>query len=53
MYVEKSLLDDVHTKMGQDVAEMKCSEGHVVAVLGLFKRGKTHFLARYSYTHGL
>eukprot|EP00116_Pleurobrachia_bachei_P002507 sb/3462769/ len=32
--------------MGQDVAEMKCSEGHVVAVLGLFKRGKTHFLAR-------
>ncbi|XP_063687390.1 uncharacterized protein LOC134820738 [Bolinopsis microptera] len=45
VYVDKTLLDDVH-KMEQDIAEMKCSEGHVVAVLGLFKRGKTHFLAR-------
>ena len=29
MYVDKTLLDDVH-KMEQDIAEMKCAEGHVV-----------------------
>ena len=45
VYVDKNLLDGVQ-KMDQDIADMRCSEGHVVAVLGLFKRGKTHFLAR-------
>ena len=30
VYVDKTLLDDVH-KMEQDIAEMKCAEGHVVS----------------------
>ena len=33
MYVDKTLLDDVH-KMEQDIAEMKCAEGHVVSCCG-------------------
>ena len=30
MYVDRNLLEDVQ-KLEQDIAEMKCSEGHVVS----------------------
>jgi len=45
VYVDKTLMENV-SEMAENLPEMKCAEGHVVAVLGLFKRGKTHFLAR-------
>ena len=42
VYVDKTLLDDVH-KMEQDIAEMKCAEGHVVSLLWVYNIGEAYF----------